>query len=211
MIALALYAADPVALRRLQHLTRGLRNVAVLGEAASPSALTSLLGRVAVDIVLADLADKGDLTDWQAPARHATLVAIVDDGAEEGALDALASGAVALLPRSFDASEVASAIELVAQGFAVMPRALLGSLLAARGPGAPLVALDDAADGLLTQRELEVLAALADGASNKAIARRLGISFHTVKFHVASILAKLDADSRTEAVAQAARRGLVML
>ncbi len=63
----------------------------------------------------------------------------------------------------------------------------------------------------LTPRELEVLAAMADGASNKVIARRLGISFHTVKFHVASILEKLDAESRTEAVAAAARGGLVML
>jgi len=52
---------------------------------------------------------------------------------------------------------------------------------------------------------------MADGASNKAIARRLGISFHTVKFHVAAILVKLDADSRTEAVAKAAHLGLVML
>jgi len=65
--------------------------------------------------------------------------------------------------------------------------------------------------GPLTPRELEVLAAMADGASNKAIARRLGISFHTAKFHVAAILAKLDADSRTEAVARAAHLGLVML
>src|SRR5437660_11539428 len=63
----------------------------------------------------------------------------------------------------------------------------------------------------LTRRELEVLAAMADGASNKAIARRLGISFHTAKFHVAAILAKLNADSRTEAVARAAQLGLVML
>jgi DNA-binding NarL/FixJ family response regulator len=63
----------------------------------------------------------------------------------------------------------------------------------------------------LTPRELQVLAAMADGASNKAIARRLGISFHTAKFHVAAILAKLDADSRTEAVAKAAQSGLVML
>ena len=63
----------------------------------------------------------------------------------------------------------------------------------------------------LTPREREVLAALADGASNKVIARRLGISFHTAKFHVAAVLAKLDVDSRTEAVAVAARQGLVML
>jgi len=66
-------------------------------------------------------------------------------------------------------------------------------------------------DRVLTPRELDVLAAMADGASNKAIARRLGISFHTVKFHVAAILAKLDADTRTEAVLEAARLGLVML
>ena len=61
-----------------------------------------------------------------------------------------------------------------------------------------------------TARELEVLA-MADGATNKAIARRLGISFHTVKFHVAAILEKLDADIRTEAVMKAAQLGIVML
>ena len=70
---------------------------------------------------------------------------------------------------------------------------------------------DGAGRAQLTRRELEVLAAMADGAPNKAIARRLGISFHTAKFHVAAILAKLDADSRTEAVAKAAQLGLVML
>ena len=63
----------------------------------------------------------------------------------------------------------------------------------------------------LTARELEVLTAMADGATNQAIARRLGISFHTVKFHVAAILEKLDADTRTEAVMKAAQLGIVML
>ena len=63
----------------------------------------------------------------------------------------------------------------------------------------------------LTPRELQVLTAMADGATNKAIARRLGISFHTVKFHVAAILEKLDADTRTEAVMKAAQLGIVML
>jgi DNA-binding CsgD family transcriptional regulator len=52
---------------------------------------------------------------------------------------------------------------------------------------------------------------LAEGASNKLIARRLGISFHTAKFHVASIAAKLDATGRTDAVAQAVRLGLILL
>jgi DNA-binding CsgD family transcriptional regulator len=64
-------------------------------------------------------------------------------------------------------------------------------------------------DVALTPRELDVLALIAEGASNKAIARRLGISVHTVKFHVASLLDKLDADGRTEAVTQAARMGAI--
>jgi DNA-binding NarL/FixJ family response regulator len=100
-----------------------------------------------------------------------------------------------------------------------LPRELLLTLL--NGASAADELPDGAADGLpdgndtvrarLTPRELEVLAAMADGASNKAIARQLGISFHTAKFHVAAILTKLNADSRTEAVMRAAQLGLVML
>jgi DNA-binding CsgD family transcriptional regulator len=63
----------------------------------------------------------------------------------------------------------------------------------------------------LTARELEVLALLAEGASNKLIARRLGISANTAKYHVASLLEKLDAVSRTDAVAHAARIGVLHL
>ncbi len=83
-------------------------------------------------------------------------------------------------------------------------------------PGEPadvrLVAARDrpeAPDVALTPRELAVLALIAEGASNKAIARKLGISVHTVKFHIASLLDKLDAEGRTEAVAQAARMGAI--
>ena len=68
-----------------------------------------------------------------------------------------------------------------------------------------------AAASALTPRELEVLALLAEGASNKAVARRLGISTHTAKFHVASLIEKLDAVSRTDAVAHAARLGVIHL
>lgn len=63
----------------------------------------------------------------------------------------------------------------------------------------------------LTPRERDVLALLAEGASNKAIAKRLGISAHTVKFHVSSLLDKLDATGRTDAVAHAARLGVIHL
>jgi DNA-binding CsgD family transcriptional regulator len=66
-------------------------------------------------------------------------------------------------------------------------------------------------DVLLTPRELEVLALLAEGMSNKAIARRLGISVHTAKFHVGALIDKFDAIGRTDAVAHAARRGVIQL
>jgi DNA-binding CsgD family transcriptional regulator len=66
-------------------------------------------------------------------------------------------------------------------------------------------------DVLLTPRELEVLNLLAEGKSNKAIARRLGISVHTAKFHVGALIDKLDAVGRTDAVAHAARRGVIQL
>ena len=67
------------------------------------------------------------------------------------------------------------------------------------------------ADIDLTPRERDVLVLMAEGASNKAIARQLGISVHTAKFHVGSLLDKLDATGRTDAVAHAARLGVINL
>ncbi|MBW7966943.1 transcriptional regulator [Bradyrhizobium sp. CCBAU 51745] len=97
---------------------------------------------------------------------------------------------------------------------------LLGSVAGLRlaAPGeaanATIVARDPRVmpeDIALTQRELDVLALMAEGASNKMIARQLNISVHTVKFHVGSLLDKLDATGRTDAVAHAARRGVIEL
>src|SRR5262245_55313007 len=102
-------------------------------------------------------------------------------------------------------------IKVITSGLVVVPPELLAMLLHEAPTADDGIKVNDVGRAQLTRRELEVLAAMADGASNKAIARRLGISFHTAKFHVAAILAKLDADSRTEAVAKAAQSGLVML
>ena len=93
----------------------------------------------------------------------------------------------------------------------------LGLRLVAAGEPADVVvtptAIGPRADGeaALTARKLEVLTLLAEGASNKVIARRLGISVHTAKFHVGSLLDKLDAVGRTDAVAHAARLGVIQL
>jgi DNA-binding CsgD family transcriptional regulator len=79
------------------------------------------------------------------------------------------------------------------------------------GSGAVRATDEAAVAAQLTRREREVLALLAEGASNKTIARRLGISVHTAKFHVASLLDKLDATGRTDAVMHAARLRVIEL
>jgi DNA-binding CsgD family transcriptional regulator len=100
---------------------------------------------------------------------------------------------------------------------AALLAAVPGVRLAAPGEAADvvLVSPDTSAhgdpDAGLTPRELQVLTLLAEGASNKEIARRLGISVHTAKFHVGSVLDKLDATGRTDAVAHAARLGVIEL
>jgi DNA-binding CsgD family transcriptional regulator len=106
--------------------------------------------------------------------------------------------------------------EALAEQLAALLRGVAGLRLVARGEtadAAVVPAAAPAADGdiSLTPRELEVLALLAEGASNKAIARRLAISIHTAKFHVGSVIDKLDAVGRTDAVAHAARRGVIHL
>ena len=117
---------------------------------------------------------------------------------------------------------VVVAIEISDAALADRLASLLGGVtgirLAAPGEAATvsLVSRDaqsllEPADIELTPRERDVLVLMAEGASNKAIARQLGISVHTAKFHVGSLLDKLDATGRTDAVAHAARRGVIHL
>lgn len=117
-------------------------------------------------------------------------------------------------------ADIVLALEIDDPALADRLTALLGNIpglrLAAPGEqaAAAIVARDPRImpeDIALTQRELDVLALMAEGASNKMIARQLGISVHTVKFHVGSLLDKLDATGRTDAVAHAARRGVIEL
>jgi DNA-binding CsgD family transcriptional regulator len=102
------------------------------------------------------------------------------------------------LPRDADTRQIDAAIRAVAAGLVVRTPAVRESGFGAMG--------ENETHALLTPRELEVLAALAEGLTNKAIARRLDISLHTVKFHVESLFRKLGARTRTEAVAKAAER-----
>jgi two-component system, NarL family, response regulator YdfI len=211
MVAIAIFSNDPVLRRSLEQLLRQDPAVTVVGVADDPSAVLRLIEQNHVDAVLADAPPRDQLSDWRLRHDQIAFVVLVDGSDPEDGIEALHAGAGAILPRTAGRDEIAAAIKAVASGLAILPRELVAALL----DGAMLAhELPDGRDGAgarLTPRELEVLAAMADGASNKAIARRLDISFHTAKFHVAAILAKLDADSRTEAVTRAAQLGLVML
>lgn len=99
------------------------------------------------------------------------------------------------LPRDLEDEDILVALEAVCRGLIVQYPALV----------------TEPADPVLTARELEVLRLMAQGLANKEIASRLGISEHTVKFHLGSIFTKLDANSRTEAVTAGIRRGLILV
>jgi len=115
----------------------------------------------------------------------------------------------AVVPADVDAGTLVAIITVVAAGYALAPH----RDLADEDPS-PFADPGDVADesaNALSLREREVLALLAEGASNKEIARALALSIHTVKFHVAALTEKLGARSRGEAVAIAIRAGLVMV
>jgi DNA-binding NarL/FixJ family response regulator len=209
-VAVAICSADRALRGRLERVLGADASLAIVGVVSDPAVLARLIEKTRVDLALVDCPTAEQLLRWTRRYRQTAFVALIDD-AQGGALDALRAGAQALLARSASEADIAITVTAAARGLCVLPGGLLQTLQLATPMADDALRPVLAGEPPLTSRELEVLAAMADGASNKAIARRLGISFHTVKFHVAGILAKLDADSRTEAVTKAAQLGLVML
>jgi two-component system, NarL family, nitrate/nitrite response regulator NarL len=113
----------------------------------------------------------------------------------------------ACLARDVDAEQLDLAVRSAEAGLVLLDLPLAANSLALPATLATQVPLSDP----LTARELQVLQLVAQGLPNKGIARRLGITENTAKFHVASLCGKLGAASRTEAVTLAARRGLIIL
>ena len=140
----------------------------------------------------------GDTGDHGPPA----IVLMAD---ESSAAQAWAAGALGILARDVDGETLGRALSAVARGLAVIDPEMASALRPA--PVDPLLMPTTE----LTPREAEVLGLVADGLPNKAIAQRLSISEHTVKFHVNAVMSKLGAQSRTEAVTRATRMGLISL
>lgn len=212
MIRVFIVAASPLARAGLENLLAA-REVEVVGSNATMETLAEMLADATPDVVLID--STGEPFEPMLESILASglasdvSVVILGDGMTPGAsAEALRAGIRAALPGDISPDQLVAALQAVASGLLVLHPAHANEGLPTGL--APSHAPDELAEAL-TRRELEVLQMLAAGLSNKEIAARLNISEHTVKFHVASILGKLGAASRTEAVSLGIRRGLVLL
>lgn len=187
-------------------------DIAIVGEASGSAELERLLPEARPDVVLADdnAADSARLRDVLAD-RGIGLVVLGDSRTDYRRFADSPLPGWAYLRKEADGAEMIGAARAVAAGLVVLDRSL-ASLLAE--PSRIRIGQETAEilpGEALTAREREALQLMAQGLPNKVIAARLNISLHTAKFHVASILAKLGATSRTEAVMLGARRGYVLL
>jgi DNA-binding NarL/FixJ family response regulator len=206
-VRLTLVAEDPLARGALSRtLAEQGGDIAIIA-AGTLAEMESSRPELAPDVVLWDVglhpAEPGGRLD--APELGAPVLALVpDEPAGEGALSA---GARGLLFRDVAPAPLLAALRAVARGLTVFDPALASVRTTPRAAASASTSGPES----LTPREREVLALLAEGLSNKAIADRLDISEHTAKFHVNAVLAKLGVQRRTEAVVRAARMGLVTL
>jgi two-component system, NarL family, response regulator YdfI len=164
------------------------------------------------DAIVADVA----MGDRQFIAAIASLaeedipvVVLIDDQEPGWAASALRAGVRAIIPRESSGEEIFAAIHTAVSGLVLLEAGTATDLAKYAPSGNGEGALEQLEE--LSPREVEVLRWMAEGFGNKEIATRLGISDHTVKFHISSILAKLGVASRTEAVTQGIRMGLVLL
>lgn len=131
------------------------------------------------------------------------IVVLTASAADHVLLTAIENGASGFLSKTRSLDEVTAAVRAAAAGESVISPELLARLLPRFGRGTPHSGEE------LTEREREVLALVAEGLSNAAIAERLVVSVHTVRNHVASLSAKLGAHSKLEALSIALRQGLL--
>lgn len=164
------------------------------------------------DVLLVDLGSERAaawLRNLGAEPVPPAIVLLTEEARRPLGAEALRAGVRAVLPRHASGEEIIAAIEAAAAGLIVIHPDTVGALQP--GPSASTRAGVVSARQPLTPREIEVLGMIAEGLGNKIIAARLGISEHTVKFHIASIFVKLNARSRTEAVTIGVRQGLLMI
>jgi len=208
VIRVAVMASSPMARAGLEALVRAEPRFSLLS--AQPHVRG---GSQTPDVLLREVASHERVLQTQPRARMAytedavPMVLLMDHVERPQLRQLLYSGLRAILPRDADPAEIVAAIAAVAAGLTVLRSEDLDLLLPAQmDPGSEALVGEP-----LSPRETQVLARMAEGLGNKEIAARLGISEHTVKFHVSSILGKLGAASRGEAVMRGVREGLIVI
>ena len=215
MMRVLVAATDSIVRAGLESILRANPDLSVVGVASDPDTLATLIIAESPDVVLMELGlqDEEPVSEKLVALSTLTEVAIVllgDTFQGDWITEALRLGVRAVLPRRATTEEILQAVLAAAAGLVVLHPDAIDLLLPVLSSVTQPV--DEASlVQALTPREIEVLGMLAEGLGNKAIARRLSISEHTVKFHVSSIFTKLNARSRTEAVTLGARQGLIML
>jgi two-component system, NarL family, response regulator YdfI len=201
-------APTPRSRRGLETLLNAA-GVETVGLAADLNGASDEAAEKHAEVILAD-AGQDALEEWIAEFQEAGMTAgppvllIFDEQGANVAARAVQAGVRGVLPSDAGAEQIVSALDAVSKGLVVLHPMEVGAAQPARSEQAELIEP-------LTPREREVLQMLAGGLGNKEIAARMKISEHTAKFHVAQILGKLGASSRTEAVAIGMRVGLVLL
>lgn len=198
-------SSDPLARAGLASLLAGQTGCVVVGQVSGESDWPESFDVYQPDAVLWDLG-WGSKLELEIPidlkAFDLPFVVLLNDSQQ--AVDVWAVGVHGLLPRDAAAAQVLAALRAAANGLVTIDPLLAAALFPhSQVSPQPLVEA-------LTPRESEVLQLLAEGLPNKAIAHRLDISEHTVKFHVNAIMSKLEAQSRTEAVVRATQLGLIL-
>jgi two-component system, NarL family, response regulator YdfI len=205
-------AASPLARAGLENIL-ATQGVEVVGAVSSVHLLADHLAEGGADVVLVDASGEqfeailGSIVQLEL-ASEAAVVLLADHPPPGWLAEAVRAGIGAILPTGASPEQLVAAMQAATAGLVVMDRREIDSTFPTATPASRSFA--ELAEPL-TPREREVLQMLASGLGNKEIATRLRISEHTVKFHVASILGKLGAASRTEAVALGIRHGLVLL
>ena len=206
-----LAAASTVRRAGLEALIKNAPLLKLAGSLQGTVAVAQYVAQLHPDVILLDLENENRESTVPALPRIPNsfpVVALIDEPSADWAAHALRSGVRAILPCDSSMDEILAAIQAAHAGLVLLDSAVTQTL-AARVPtlaSQPTPTLDE-----LTPREVEVLRMLAEGLGNREMASRLGISDHTVKFHISSILDKLGASTRTEAVTMGIRMGIILL
>jgi two-component system, NarL family, nitrate/nitrite response regulator NarL len=199
VVAAAVIARSALVRSGLSAILGATPSIRVVAEVAPEDAATL---HSPLDVVVCDV--EGDAPEDVLERAPKGVPVLALAASAEQSRELLEAGARGVLLRNASAEQLSSASMAVAAGLFALDEAVAEPLVGERKP-------PPESPVSLTPREQEVLGLMAEGLSNKWIGVRLGISEHTVKFHVNSILDKLEADTRTDAVVRAARQGLLAL